>query len=114
LYEDEYEDIQQREDFVDSTFDLDNRVNNDEEFNEDMDDNTSSVQPQIGLMAVTKFQVLLNDLLIKHMASLLLYDEICHLFKQYISSPDFDRFAKFKSRRSLLTSTEKTFDSKAL
>jgi hypothetical protein len=65
-------------------------------------------------MAVTKFQVLLNDLLIKHKTGLLLYDEICHLFKEYISSPNFDRFAKFKSRRSLLTSTQKTFNSKAL
>ncbi len=65
-------------------------------------------------MAVTKFQVLLNNLLIKHKASLLLYYEICHLFKEYISSPNFDRFAKFKSRRSLLTSTQKTYNSKAL
>jgi hypothetical protein len=64
-------------------------------------------------MAVTKFQILLNDLLIKHKASLLLYDEICQLFKQYISSPNFDGFAKFKSRRSLLTSTQKTLNSKA-
>jgi hypothetical protein len=37
-------------------------------------------------MAVTKFQVLVNDLLIKHKASLLLYDEMCSLFKKYISS----------------------------
>ncbi len=64
--------------------------------------------------AVTKLQILLNDLLIKHNASLLLYDEICPLFKQYISPPNFDRFAKFKSRRSLLTSTQKTLYSKAL
>ncbi len=50
-----------------------------------------------------------------HKESLLLqYDEICHLFEQYISSPNFDRFAKFKSRRSLLTSTQKTLNSKAL
>jgi hypothetical protein len=65
-------------------------------------------------MAVTKFQVLLNNLLIKYKASLLLYDEICHLFKEYISSPNFERFAKFKSRRSLLTSTQKTLNYKAL
>ncbi len=39
-YEDEYEDIQQIEDFVPSTFDSDGWVNNDEEFKEDMDDNT--------------------------------------------------------------------------
>ncbi len=35
LYEDEYEDIQQREDFVASTFDSDSWVNNDEELKED-------------------------------------------------------------------------------
>jgi hypothetical protein len=46
-YKDEYEDIQQMEDFVASTFDSDSWVNNDEELKEDMDDNTSSVQPQI-------------------------------------------------------------------
>jgi hypothetical protein len=114
LYEDEYDDFQQIEGLVDSTFDSDSRVNNNEELMEDMDDNTSLVRPQIRLMAVTKIQVLLNDLLIKHKASLLLYDEICHLFKEYISSPNFDRFVKFKSRRSLLTSTQKTFNSKAL
>jgi hypothetical protein len=65
-------------------------------------------------MAVTKFQILLNDLLLKHKASLLIYEEICHLSKQYISSPNFHRFAKFKSRRSLLTSTQNKLNSKAL
>jgi hypothetical protein len=44
---DEYEDIQQIEDFVDPTFDSDSWVNNNEELLEDMDDNTSLVQPQI-------------------------------------------------------------------
>jgi hypothetical protein len=75
------------EDFVASTFDSDSCVNKDEELKEDMDDNTSLVQPHIRLMAVTKFQILLNDLLIKHKASLLLYDEICHLFEQYCHKP---------------------------
>jgi hypothetical protein len=56
----------------------------------------------------------LNDLLIKHKASLLLNDEICKLFQHYISSPNFGRFAKFKSRRSLLTSMQKTLNPKAL
>jgi hypothetical protein len=113
-YDDEYDDFQQIEGYVDSNFDSDSWVNNNEELKDDMDDNTSSVQLQIRLMAVTNFQVLLNDLLIKHKASLILYDEMCHLFKEYISSPNFDRFAKFKSRRSVLTSTQKTFISKAL
>jgi hypothetical protein len=49
-----------------------------------------------------------------HKASFLIYDEICHLFEQYISSPNVDGFAKFKSKRLLLTSTQKTFCSKAL
>jgi hypothetical protein len=43
LYKDEYEDFQQVEDFVDSTFDSDSWVNNNEELKEDMDDNTSLV-----------------------------------------------------------------------
>jgi hypothetical protein len=72
------------------------------------------VPPQIQLMAVTKFQILLNDFLIKHKRSLLLHDANFQLFKQYISSPNFDRFDKFKSRRSLLTSTQKTLNSKVL
>jgi hypothetical protein len=42
-YKDEYDDIQQREDFADSSFDSDSWVNNAEESNEDMDDNTSLV-----------------------------------------------------------------------
>ncbi len=50
-------------------------------------------------MAVTKLQILLNDLLTKHKASLLLYDEICHLFEQKISTPNFDRFSKFKKQK---------------
>jgi hypothetical protein len=47
LYKDEYEDIQQIEDFADSTFDSDSWVNNDEVLKEDMNDKPSSVQPQI-------------------------------------------------------------------
>jgi hypothetical protein len=42
-YEDGYNDLQQIDSYVDSTFDSDSWVNNDEELKEDMDDNTSSV-----------------------------------------------------------------------
>ncbi len=45
--EDEYEDIQQIEDFVASTVDSDSRVNKNEVLKEDMDDNTSLVRPEI-------------------------------------------------------------------
>jgi hypothetical protein len=79
LYEDAYEDIEQIDDFVASTFDSDSWVNNDEELKKSMDDNTSFLQSQIRLMAMTKLQISLNDLLIKHKASLLLYGEICQL-----------------------------------
>jgi hypothetical protein len=49
-----------------------------------------------------------------HKASLLLYDEMCHLFKEYISSPNFDRFAKFKTEGHYSLLHKKTFNSKAL
>jgi hypothetical protein len=42
---------------VDSNFDSDSWVNNDEESKDDMDDNTSLVRLPVRLMAVTKFQV---------------------------------------------------------
>jgi hypothetical protein len=41
--EDEYEDFQQIEGFIDSTFDSDSWVNKDDELKEDMDDNSSLV-----------------------------------------------------------------------
>jgi hypothetical protein len=43
LYKDEYEDIQQIDDFVSSTFDSDSWVDNNEELKKDMADNTSLV-----------------------------------------------------------------------
>ena len=65
-------------------------------------------------MSVTKFQVMLNDLLLKHKASLLLYDEIIEVFSMYINSPDFNRFDKFKSRKALLLSTQKSLHTQCL
>ncbi len=43
LYDDEYDDFQQIEGYVASTFDSDSWVNNNEEIKDDMDNNTSSV-----------------------------------------------------------------------
>jgi hypothetical protein len=42
-YKDEYDDFQQIEGYVDSNFDSDTWVNNNEELKKDIDDNTSSV-----------------------------------------------------------------------
>ena len=55
-----------------------------------------------------------NDLLLKHKASLLLYNEIIDLFSSYILSPNFNRLDKFKSRNSLLQSTQKSLNTGCL
>ncbi len=47
LYQDEYDDFQQIEGLVNSTFDSDGWVNSNEELKEAMDDNNLLVQPQI-------------------------------------------------------------------
>ncbi len=36
-----------------------------------------------------RFQVMLHDLIMKHKASLQMFDDICNLVNQYTSSPDF-------------------------
>jgi len=45
-------------------------------------------------MAVTKFEIMLNDLLLRHKASLLLYDEIVAFVNTYVSSPSFNSYDK--------------------
>jgi hypothetical protein len=44
----------------------------------------------------------------------MLYDEICNLFNSYLDSPNFDPFARLKSRKSLLMSAQKTKNTKSL
>jgi hypothetical protein len=58
--------------------------------------------------------IMLHDLLQKHKASLLLYDEISNLFNNYLSSPTFDRFAKLKTRKALLLSMQKSMNTESL
>jgi len=54
-------------------------------------------------------------MLLKHKASLLLYDKIIELVSSYISSPNFYQLDKFKkSRRSLLQSTEQSLNTSCL
>jgi hypothetical protein len=65
-------------------------------------------------ISVNNIDIMLHDLLLKHKASLLLYDKICNLFNRYIASPDFDRFAKLKTRKSLLRSTQKSMNTECL
>jgi hypothetical protein len=53
-------------------------------------------------ISVNNIDIMLHNLLLKHKASLLLYDKICNLFNSYLASPNFDRFAKLKTRKLLL------------
>ena len=89
------------EDYSDS---YDNHDNHDEVFHDDVDTSFSKLNRKT--MAITKFEVMLHDLLLKHKASLLLYDEIIDLISIYITSPNFNRFDTLKSRKKLLRSTE--------
>ena len=52
--------------------------------------------------------IMLHDLLQKHKASLLLYDEISNLFNNYLDSPTFDRFTKLRTRKALIRSMQKS------
>ena len=65
-------------------------------------------------ISINNIDVMLHDLLLKHKASLLLYDKICNLFNSYLDSPGFDRFARLKSRKSLLMSAQKSMNTKCL
>jgi hypothetical protein len=47
--------------------------------------NNSPQQPNAG----NRFQVMLHDLIMKHKASLQMFDNICNLVNEYTSSPDF-------------------------
>ena len=58
-------------------------------------------------ISINTIDIMLYDLLLKHKTNLLLYDEICTLFNSYFDSPNFDRFARLKSRKSLLMSAKK-------
>ncbi len=65
-------------------------------------------------ISINNIDVMLNDLLLKHKASLLLYDEICNLFNSYLDSPGFDRYARLKSRKSFLMSAQKSMNTLSL
>jgi hypothetical protein len=89
-----------------------NKDNYDDTFDDDIDSSFCPLHRRT--MAVTKFQVMLNDLLLKHKASLLLYDEIIDLVSSYISSPNFNILDKFKSRKSLLRLAQKSLNTSCL
>jgi hypothetical protein len=60
-------------------------IHNHTQDEEDFVCNNSPQQPN----AKNRFQVMLHDLIMKHKASLQMFDDICNLVNEYTSSPDF-------------------------
>jgi hypothetical protein len=54
------------------------------------------------------FQTMLYDLVMKHRASLQIFDDICNLVNEYTVSPDFSVMTKLPSRKSFLRSIKET------
>jgi hypothetical protein len=59
--------------------------------------------------AITKLQVMLNEVINNQKASLKMHDDIVHLFNEYISSPSFDKFSTLKTRKAFIQSMKKSF-----
>jgi hypothetical protein len=59
--------------------------------------------------AISKLQIKLNQLINKHKAPILLYDDIVGLFNNYITSPNFDKCATLKRRKQFVKSIEETY-----
>jgi hypothetical protein len=55
------------------------------------------------------FQIMLHDLVMKHRASLQIFNEICNLVNEYTASPDFSEITKLPSRKSFLRSIKETY-----
>ncbi len=77
-------------------------IHNHTQDKEDFVCNYSPQRPNGG----NRFQVMLHDLIMKHKASLQLFDDICNLVNEYTSSPDFLVNTKLQSRKSFLRSVE--------
>jgi hypothetical protein len=64
--------------------------------------------------AGNRFQVMLHDLIMKHKASLQMFDDICNLVNQYTSSQDFVVDTKLQSWKLFLRSVEGSYCTRLL
>jgi len=71
--------------------------------------NYEEVQQQESTEAL-KLQIKLNHLINNHKAPLKLYDDIVNLFNEYMSSNNFNRYARLKSRKSFIKAYESTYN----
>ncbi len=53
--------------------------------------------------------MMLHDLVMRHKASLQMFDDICNLVNDYMSSPDFFVMSKLQSWKSFLHSAKETY-----
>ena len=60
--------------------------------------------------AASKLQIKLNHLINNNKAPLKLYDDIVDFFNEYILSNNFNRYARLKSRKSLIKANESTYN----
>jgi hypothetical protein len=59
--------------------------------------------------AISKVQIQCNILINNHKATLKLYDGIVNLSNDYVSSPNFNKYARLKTKKSFIQSTERTY-----
>jgi len=85
-------------------------IHNHTQDKEDFVCNNSPQRPNAG----NRFQVMLHDLIMKHKASLQMFDNICNLVNEYTSSPDFLVNTKLQSRKSFLHSVEGSYCTRLL
>jgi hypothetical protein len=64
--------------------------------------------------ARNRFQVMLHDLIMKHKASLQMFDDICNLVNEYTSSPEFLVNTKLQSQKTFLCSIEGSYRTRLL
>ncbi len=67
---------------------------------EDPERHHNNASPQSD--AQNRFQVMLHDLITRHKASLLMFDDICHLVNEYTLSQDFSIHTKLQCQKSFL------------
>jgi hypothetical protein len=61
------------------------------------------------MTSITFLQVMLNEVINNHKASLKMHGDIVHLFNKYISSPSFDKFSTLKTRNAFIQTMEESF-----
>lgn len=90
--------------FSDSSFSSNDEFNNSHEFHNDY----KEAQQQQST-AASKLQIKLNNLINQHKVPIKLYDDIIYLFNEYISSDNFNKYARLKSRKAFINAYESTY-----